>query len=81
MKHFELVKEYTYPSKSCGCKSKIETAYNINKKYNKYEIDNDVVYVNLNNSDENIMICDLEDWNKQKRLLLDKESWWIRNIV
>ena len=43
-------------SKSCGCKSKIETAYNINKKYNKYEIDNDVVYVNLNNSDENIMI-------------------------
>jgi hypothetical protein len=60
-------------SKSCGCKSKIETAYNINKKYNKYEIDNDVVYVNLNNSDENIMICDLEDWNKQK------DCYWIKN--
>ena len=31
------------------------------------------MYVNLNNSDENIMICDLEDWNKQK------DCYWIKN--
>lgn len=49
-------------SKSCGCKSKLETAYNINKKYNKYEILDDIVRVYINNDREKVMLCDLEDW-------------------
>ena len=53
-------------SKSCGCKSMVKVAYNINKKYNKYEDDGDVVKVFINNDPEKIMLCDIEDWNNLK---------------
>ena len=54
-------------SKSCGCKSKSETAYKINKKYNEYEISNDIVRVYVDNDKEKIMLCDLEDWEALKK--------------
>ena len=48
-------------SKSCGCKSRKETAYNINKKYNNFKIVDNVVIVFVNNDKEKIMLCDIED--------------------
>lgn len=57
-------------SKSCGCKSKKETAYNINKKYNHFEIINDTVYVHIDNDKNKIMLCDIEDWENLK------ECYW-----
>lgn len=57
-------------SKSCGCKSKSETAYKINKKYNKYEEDGDVVKVFIDNNPDKIMLCDIEDWYDLK------ECYW-----
>lgn len=54
-------------SKSCGCKSKKETAYNINKKYNKFEIIDEVVKVYVNNEENKIMLCDIDDWNTLKK--------------
>ena len=60
-------------SKSCGCKTKVETAYNINKKYNEYELLNNVVRVYINNKKDKIMLCDLEDWE------LLKSYYWIEN--
>lgn len=53
-------------SKSCGCISRVETAYNINKKYNKYEVIGDVVRVFVNNDSNKIMLCDIDDWEKLK---------------
>lgn len=53
-------------SKSCGCKTKSETAYKINKKYNEYEISGDIVKVYVDNDKEKIMLCDLEDWETLK---------------
>ena len=53
-------------SKSCGCKSKVETAYNINKKYNDYEIKDNVVNVYIENNRDKIMLCDIEDWENLK---------------
>ena len=53
-------------SKSCGCKSKVETAYNINKKYNDYEIKDNVVHVYIENNRDKIMLCDIEDWENLK---------------
>lgn len=57
-------------SKSCGCKSRKNTAYKINKKYNKFDIINNVVYVHIDNDENKIMMCDLEDWSR-----LDKYYW------
>lgn len=57
-------------SKSCGCKSKPEVAYKINKQYNKYEVMGDVVTVYIDNDTEKPMLCDLEDWNRLK------EHYW-----
>lgn len=61
-------------SKSCGCKSKPETAYKINKKYNEYEISVDIVKVYVDNDKEKIMLCDLEDWETLK------DYYWRENI-
>lgn len=60
-------------SKSCGCKSKPETAYNINKKYNEYEVSGNTVKVYVDNDKERIMLCDLEDWETLK------EYYWREN--
>lgn len=49
-------------SKSCGCKSKSETAYRINKKYNEYEISYGTVKVYIDNDKNKVMLCDLDDW-------------------
>lgn len=57
-------------SKSCGCKSRVETAYNINKKYNEYKILDNKVHVYINNNKDKIMLCDLEDWE------LLKQHYW-----
>lgn len=46
--------------KSCGCKH-----FTACKKYNKYSIYGNNVEVKLTNSEE-IMFCDLEDWDKLK---------------
>ena len=46
--------------KSCGCKHHIAC-----KKYNEYSICGNMVEVKLTNCGE-IMICDLEDWNRLK---------------
>lgn len=54
-------------SKSCGCKSRVETAYNINKKYNDYRIENDTVEVFIGNNFNNVMLCDIDDWEKLKQ--------------
>jgi len=61
-------------SKSCGCKSKSETAYKINKKYNEYEISDNIVKVYVDNNKEKIMLCDLEDWK------LFKYYYWRENV-
>lgn len=53
-------------SKSCGCKSKSNAAYKINKKYNEYEILDDTVNVYVDNDKEKVMLCDLEDWELLK---------------
>lgn len=53
-------------SKSCGCKSRTETAYSINKKYNESEIMDDVVHVYIDNDKTKIMLCDIEDWKNLK---------------
>ena len=53
-------------SKSCGCKTKPETAYKINKKYNEYEVSSDIVKVYIDNDKEKVMLCDLEDWETLK---------------
>lgn len=58
-------------SNSCGCKSKVETAYNINKKYNEFKIVDDIVFVYIENNKNKIMLCDIEDWNKLK------DFYWI----
>ena len=57
-------------SKSCGCKSRSETAYNITKKYNEYEILGDTVKVYIDNDKDKVMLCDLNDWEKLK------ECYW-----
>ena len=46
--------------KSCGCKH-----FTACKKYNEYSVSENIAYVKLTNCDE-IMICDLEDWNRLK---------------
>ena len=53
-------------SKSCGCKSKVETAYNINKKYNNFEIIDGIVHAYIDNDKNKIMLCDIEDWDNLK---------------
>lgn len=55
-------------SKSCGCKSKVETAYKINKKYNDYEIKDDTVLVFIDNDKSKVMLCDIDDWERLKQL-------------
>lgn len=35
------------------------------KKYNNYKVIENIAYVELSNT-KNIMICDIEDWEKQK---------------
>lgn len=54
-------------SKSCGCKSKRKVAYNINKKYNNYEIHNHTVRIFMNNDKSKIALCDIEDWERVKQ--------------
>lgn len=54
-------------SKSCGCKSHKETAYNINKKYNNFEVIDDVVNVYIDNDENKIMLCDIDDWERLKK--------------
>lgn len=61
-------------SKSCGCKSKSETAYQINKKYNEYEILDDTVKVYIDNDRNKVMLCDLEDWE------ILKDYYWRADI-
>lgn len=46
--------------KSCGCKH-----FTACKKYNEYSISEETVKVKMTNCDE-IMICDLDDWDKLK---------------
>lgn len=46
--------------KSCGCKQ-----FTACKKYNEYSVDGNTVKVKLTNSEE-IMLCDLEDWERLK---------------
>lgn len=53
-------------SKSCGCKSRKETAYNINKKYNDFIIVDNIVNVFIDNDKEKVMLCDIEDWERLK---------------
>lgn len=53
-------------SNSCGCKSKVETAYNINKKYNDFKIIDDVVHVYIKNDKNKVMLCDIKDWENLK---------------
>lgn len=53
-------------SNSCGCKSRTETAYNINKKYNEFETIDDVVHVYVENDKNKVMLCDVEDWESLK---------------
>lgn len=60
-------------SKSCGCKTKSEIAYKINKKYNEYEVFGDIVKVYIDNDKEKIMLCDLDDWE------LLKDYYWREN--
>lgn len=55
-------------SKSCGCKSRAQNAYAINKKYNNFEIKNDIVYVYVNNDLQKVMLCDIDDWESLKTL-------------
>lgn len=61
--------------KSCGCYKKnfcIEVGKN-QKQYNDYTIQNDIVYVTLN---ENfIMKCDVDDWNKLKDIKWSKNHY------
>lgn len=61
-------------SKSCGCKTKVETAYNINKKYNDFEVKDNVVNVYIGNSKDMTMLCDIEDWERLK------ECYWIEQL-
>ena len=42
------------------------------KKYNNYKVVENIAYVELSNK-KNIMICDIEDWEKQK------EKCWLEN--
>lgn len=61
-------------TKSCGCLAR-ETARKTvedRRKYNEYRIDGNTVYVNLNESD--VMICDLDDWNRLKDIKWYKNS-------
>lgn len=53
-------------SNSCGCKSRVETAYNINKKYNDFKIVDNVVRVCVGNDKSKIMLCDIKDWEDLK---------------
>lgn len=61
-------------SKSCGCKSKSETAYKINKKHNEYEVSDSIVKVYVDNDKEKVMLCDLDDWE------ILKDYYWRENI-
>lgn len=60
-------------SKSCGCKSHKESAYNINKKYNKYEIIDGVAHIYIESPIKCEMLCDEEDWEKLKELYIRAE--------
>lgn len=51
-------------TKSCGCLAK-EIHYKIFKKFNEYEVFNDIVFVKFTNCDE-YFICDLDDWEELK---------------
>lgn len=51
-------------SKSCGCE-KIKDLISRNRKDNEFYIKEDVAYIKLSNTYEN-MICDYEDWVKNK---------------
>lgn len=57
-------------SKSCGCISRRETAYNINKKYNEIRIEGDVAYIKIESPKECEMLCDVEDLEKLKNIYI-----------
>lgn len=52
-------------TRSCGCLQK-ERHYQSLKKYNEYEIIDNVAHVKLHNTG-NIMLCDADDWEKSKQ--------------
>lgn len=50
---------------------KLTEENNINKKYNEFKIIDDVVNVFINNDENKIMLCDIEDWENLK------DCYWI----
>lgn len=56
---------------SCGC-YKLERIVDNKRKYNKYHIYDDIVFVKFSNCNE-YFICDLEDWEKLKDLCWYKD--------
>jgi len=57
-------------SKSCGCISRKETAYNINKKENEIKIDGNIAYIKIESPVKGTMLCDVEDLPKLKDLYI-----------
>ena len=57
-------------SKSCGCISHRETAYNINKKENEIKIDGNIAYIKIESPVEGTMLCDVEDLPKLENLYI-----------
>lgn len=58
--------------KSCGCLSSKNRKIT-HKRGNKYSVLNDCVYVEMSNC-EDIMVCDIEDWEKYKKYTWSKNS-------
>lgn len=57
-------------SKSCGCQSRKNVAYNINKKENEMWIENNIAYIKIVSPVDGLMICDVEDLPKLKNLYI-----------